>query len=301
MPTKGRVGRFRTAAGQAEFEKIYDQGLDALPPPAEVQDVSTRFGQVRVYRFGDAPGPPIVLLHGRAATSVMWLPNLAALAERHRVFALDLLGEGGRSVQTVPIRNADDQAAWFGDLLERLDVGAAHLVGVSIGGWLACNQAVRAPRHVASISLLEPANTLGRIPLGLVLRTIPIALPFTASWAMPRFLRWVDGNGEVPEDDPVGRVIGANLRHYRAALAPPAYFSDDQLRSIAVPALVLLGGRSVVHDAEKACRRARALIPDVQAELWPDATHSIAGQYATEVNERVLRFINSVGAATPTP
>ncbi|MBB4700931.1 hypothetical protein [Sphaerisporangium siamense] len=45
----------------------------------------------------------------------------------------------------------------------------------------------------------------------------------------------------------------------------------------------------------------RALIPDVQAELWPDATHSIAGQYATEVNERVLRFINSVGAATPTP
>jgi pimeloyl-ACP methyl ester carboxylesterase len=55
-------------------------------------------------------------------------------------------------------------------------------VGASIGGWLACNHAVRAPQRVASISLLDPAGTLGRVPLGLVLRTIPVALPFAANF-----------------------------------------------------------------------------------------------------------------------
>ncbi|GAA0379904.1 hypothetical protein Acor_01380 [Acrocarpospora corrugata] len=292
MPSK-RVGRFVTPAAEAEFEKVYQQGLTELPTPAEIRDVPTDFGRVRTYRFGDGSGPPIVLLHGRAATSVMWLPNLATLAERHRVYALDLLGEGGLSVQTAPITGAADQATWLSTVLEHLDLPAAHLVGVSIGGWLACNQAVRAPQRVASISLLDPANTLGRVPAGLFLRTIPALLPVTSSWAMPRFLQWVNGGDPVPEDDPVARVISANLQHYRVALPPPAYFSDDQLRSITVPALVLVGGRSVIHNPRRAFDRARALIPNVQAELWPHATHSIAGQCATEVNARILRFLEA--------
>ncbi|GGK72386.1 carboxylesterase [Sphaerisporangium melleum] len=295
MP-RARVGRFVTPAAEAEFIRIYQEGLTALPPPTETRDVPTPFGRVRVHRFGEAGGPPLVLLHGRAATGIMWLPNLAAFAEHHTVYALDLLGEGGLSVQTAPITGPGDQAAWVTAVLDGIGVHTCHLVGVSIGGWLACNQAIRTPARVASLTLLDPAATLGRVPVGVVLRTIPAALPFTAAWGLPAFLRWVNGGDPVPHDDPVARVIIAGLRHYRTALPPPAYPADDDLRSITAPTLAVVAGRSVIHDPRKAYERAKALIPHVQPELWPHATHSIAGQCATEVNARVLAFVGSAGA-----
>ncbi|MEV0381113.1 alpha/beta fold hydrolase [Nonomuraea sp. NPDC050643] len=290
MP-RARIGRFTTPEAQARYDKVYEAGIAALPLSGQGRDIATGFGRVRVHRFGGDDRPPIVLLHGRAATGITWLPNLAALAEHRLVYTVDLLGEGGRSVQTAPIRDAGDQAAWLDTLLERLGIDAAHLVGHSIGGWLACNQAVRAPGRVASISLLDPAVTLTRVPLAVVLRTIPVALPMTAEWALPGFMRWTNSGEPYDEHDPVARLIHANLHAYRSALPPPARFTDEELRSIAVPALVVIAGRSVIHDPRKAYERAHALIPGVQAELWPHATHSIAGQCAAEVNARVLRFL----------
>jgi len=260
-----------------------------------MHDIDTDFGRVRAYRFGDAPGAPIVLLHARGGTTVVWRPNVPALAERHRVYSIDLLGEAGGSEQTAPIRDADDQAAWLATVLERLEIEAAHLVGVSFGGWLACNQAVRAPQRVGSISLLEPVSTFAPLPLGAIVRTIPTILPIVRNRAVPRFLSWVDARGSAaPEDDPVGRVIGAGMREYRPALPQPKVFTDDELRLIGVPALVLIAGRSVMHDPQRAFDRAQALIANVQAELWSEATHSISGQFAERVNARVLHFVEQV-------
>lgn len=291
----GKIGHYITPEGRERFESAYDEGMRTLPAPTGEHDVDTGFGRVHAYRFGDAPGPPIVLLHARGGTTVVWRPNIPALAVRHRVYSIDLLGEAGRSEQTAPIRAADDQAAWLATVLERLEIEAAHLVGVSFGGWIACNQAVRAPARVASISLLEPVNTLAPLPIGAILRTIPTILPIVKQWAVPRFLSWVDAQESVtPEDDPVGRVIGASMREYRPALPQPKLFTDDELRSIDVPTLVLVAGRSVMHDPQRAFARAEAMIPNVQAELWRNATHSISGQFADRVNARVLRFIEHV-------
>jgi pimeloyl-ACP methyl ester carboxylesterase len=153
-------------------------------------------------------------------------------------------------------------------VLERLEIEAAHLVGVSFRGWLACNQAVRVTQRVGSISLLEPVITFAPLPLGAIVRTIPTILLIVRNRAVPRFLSWVDARGSAaPEDDPVGRVIGASMREYRPALPQPKVFTDHELRLISVPALVLIAGRSVMHDPQRAFDRAQALIANVQAEL----------------------------------
>ncbi|GAA4621099.1 alpha/beta hydrolase [Actinoallomurus vinaceus] len=289
-----RIGRFTSPAAERHFRSAYEEGMRLLPAPAEVHDVATAFGDVRAYRFGAAPGVPLVLLHGTNGTTVSWRPNIEALARRRTVFAVDLLGEPGASVQTAPIRDADDQAAWLEQTLAGLGLDRAHLVGVSIGGWTACNAAVRRPQRVASATMLDPANTLARMPLGLILRTIPVLIPFLSSWATPRFLRYVDGQGGDPLADPVGRVIDAGMRGFRTGAPQPALFDDDQLRSLSMPVLAVVAGRSVIHHPRTACERARRLIPDVRAELWPEATHAISGQCAAQVNDRVLRFTDEI-------
>jgi hypothetical protein len=61
--------------------------------------------------------------------------------------------------------------------------------------------------------------------------------------------------------------------------------------------LAVIAGRSVMHNPGQAIERARALLPDAQAELWPEATHAVSGQFAAEVDARVLDFVESLESA----
>jgi pimeloyl-ACP methyl ester carboxylesterase len=215
--------------------------------------VPTGFGTVRVYRFGAADGPPMVLLPGRAATSVIWRPNLAALAERHAVYTVEPLGEAGGSEQTAPPGNGQDHAAWLGQTLAGLGLEGVHLVGHSIGGWLAANLAARDASRLASVSLLDPMCTLGRFPLPLLVRS---ALATVSRRGRQSFQTWVNGGQPAPPGDPVAAVVDTGMRTYRAAMSVPEYPTDDRLRSIGVATLVLVAGRSVMHDPRAAHARA---------------------------------------------
>lgn len=106
-------------------------------------------------------------------------------------------------------------------------------------------------------------------------------------------LTWISGG--VPVDDtPAARVIAASMREFELAVPLPRYPSDDQLRGLHVPTLALIGGRSQIHHPRKAYDRARALLPDGEVELWPQASHAISGELATAVSARVLQFVHSV-------
>ncbi|MER7862891.1 alpha/beta hydrolase [Amycolatopsis japonica] len=286
-----KVGGFASSAARAEYEAVYDRGLAALPAPTGVHDIQTAFGVARVYRFGERGGTPIVLLPGRAGTAVMWEPNLKALLGHGEVYAVDLIGEPGRSEQTVPIRDGADQAAWLTTVLAELDLPSVHLIGYSFGGWLAANLAVRAPERLRSLTVIDPVLTFGGLTPGLVVRATLTAIPVVNRWARPSFLNWISGGAEVDATDPVARVIDEGMRTYRIALPSPKLFTDEQLRSLRMPVLALIAGRSVIHDPDRAAARARELLPRGQVELWPSATHAIAGESAAEVNTRVLKFL----------
>ncbi|ALG09985.1 alpha/beta fold hydrolase [Kibdelosporangium phytohabitans] len=289
-----KLGGFTSPQARVEYDAAYDRGFAALPAPTGRHDVPTQFGTARVYRFGE-PGPaPAVLLPGRAGTTIMWEPNLPALVDRGPVYTVDLIGEPGRSEQTAPIRNAADQAAWLDTVLTTLDLRDVHLVGYSFGGWLATNLAVRAPDRLASLTLIDPVQTFAMFPVSLLARTALTLMPGIRRWARTSFLSWVADGAEVDEADPVASVIDEGMRTYRITLPTPVLFTDAQLRGLSVPVLALIAGRSVIHGAQRAFARARKLLPDAQVELWPTATHAIAGESPAEVNARVRQFLAEI-------
>jgi pimeloyl-ACP methyl ester carboxylesterase len=292
MATRGSVGRFTSADAELRFRTAYAEVMALLPPPDAEHEVRTAYGTVHVYRFGDHDGVPLVLLPGRAGSTTMWRPNLPAWAAERTVYAVEVLGEPGLSVQERPLRDADDQAEWLEATLAGLGLRHAHLVGVSFGGWLAVNLAVHGCAAVASLSLIDPAVTFGRLPLRMVLASLA-TLPMAPEFLRTRMLSWISGGAPV-EGVPEARVIAASMREYKLAVPVPAYPSDAQLRGLHVPTLALIAGRSRIHDARKALDRARALLPDGQVELWPEATHALSGEFAEQVNARVLEFVRGV-------
>ena len=287
-----RIGRFTSPAAEARFRAARAEVMARLPAPTGTEVVRTDFGRVYVYRFGEAAGVPLVLLPGRAGSTTMWEPQLPAWSAQRTVYAVEILGEAGLSVQQRPIRDADDQAAWLAATLRGLGLGRAHLVGVSFGGWLATNLALHGSAAVASLSLIDPTMVFGRLPAKLVIASLA-TLPIAPAFLRNRMLSWISGDAPV-DDEPMAKVIAAAMRGFHLAVPYPTYPTDDQLRGLHVPTLALIAGRSKIHDSRKAFDRATTLLPDGQAELWVEATHAISGEFAAEVTTRVLGFVGRV-------
>lgn len=102
---------------------------------------------------GRDDAPVLLLSNSLGADLAMWDPQVPVLAERFRVVRYDTRGHG-RS--PVPDGNStiDDLADDVVALLDRLDVGTAHVVGLSIGGMTGVRLAAREPQRVATLAVL---------------------------------------------------------------------------------------------------------------------------------------------------
>lgn len=110
--------------------------------------------RIRLRRSGS--GPAMVYLHGADGAALI-APFMTRLAERYDLLIPEHPGYG-QSDETPWLENIHDLAYFYLDLLDHLELGSVHLVGSSIGGWLAMEIAVRSPQRIRSMTLAGPAG-----------------------------------------------------------------------------------------------------------------------------------------------
>lgn len=292
IASRQRVGHFVSRTG---FARYLDAYRAAAPAFAAQFDVPTGLGAVRVYRYdGPVDRTPVLLLPGRGSGSPMWRTNLASLVAQRTVFSLDLLGDAGLSVQSGPIADAADQARWLDEVIAGLGLSRVHLLGVSMGGWLAVNAAVRTPDRIASIMVLDPAMTFGNIPAKAVIASIALVVPRFPGGLRRRVMSWLAGGAPVDETLPEAELLDASATGFVVRQPAPRVFDDDALRAVALPVLAIIAGRSVIHHPARAADRARRLLATGQVELWPDASHAVSGEFPDRIAERSRRFFGAV-------
>lgn len=286
------VGHWDSAAGRDRYLAAYTGAFADMPQPAQTLDVPTSYGSVRVYRFegiGSA-NAPLVLLPGRASGVPVWADNLPSLLEIGDVYALDLLGEPGLSIQTRPIASDADQATWLHETLAALPEDQFHVVGLSIGGWTAVNLALHQPEHVATLTLIDPALVFGDLPLETVVRSLPASLPWLPKAWRDSFTSHTAGGAPV-EDVPIAEMIEAGMQHYRMRLPQPARIAEERLASLDLPVLAIIAGESVIHDSQTAAETARRALADGEVLVIPGASHAVNGEHPVEIAAAIASFI----------
>jgi pimeloyl-ACP methyl ester carboxylesterase len=230
------------------------------------------------------------------ATSAMWSSNVADFSKTYRVYAIDTMGQPGKSIPEEPIRDASDYAAWLTATLDGLRLDRVSVLGMSYGGWLALNFAVAAPERLQSLVLLSPGGGFTPMARQFGMRRM-LMLWFPTRFTVNSFMRWL-GFKESPGDTdvrPVLNLMRLGLKHFRVPLETlrvmPVMFSDDQLRTMRVPTLLLIGDHEVICDPGTALARARRLFPDLQAELVPQSSHDMCVSQHRIVDARVLDFL----------
>ena len=173
------------------------------PIVSESRMVDTSYGQTFVRISGPVGAPPLVLLPGANTNSLMWGPNIAALSECYRTYAVDNIYDYGRSVYTRTIGSPDDFVNWLDELFSALELGdKINLMGLSYGGWLTSQYALRFPDRLDKIVLLAPAATVLSIRLGFIVRVLLFLVPlrcFTKS-----MLCWLFE--DLAQKDKAGRI-----------------------------------------------------------------------------------------------
>src|SRR5215468_11345894 len=105
-------------------------------------------------------GQPLLVLHGASGAGA-WLPFMRSLADQFDVIVPEHPGFG-QSDTPDWLDTIHDLAYFYLDVFDQLKIKGAHLVGNSLGGWLAAEIAVRNTAHLASVTLCNAAGL--RVP-----------------------------------------------------------------------------------------------------------------------------------------
>jgi pimeloyl-ACP methyl ester carboxylesterase len=222
-------------------------------------------------------GPPLVYLHGGGMTR-MWLPLYEALAGSFDTIVPEHPGFGDTELPDW-LRDFDDLVLHYDALLDILGVEGAHLVGHSLGGWLAANLAIFYPRRFASLTLIAP--------MGVMVPDAPPADPFR--WEPQEALEALfSGAGESYLDYLAqGDEIESALHHYAESIAfarltwNPRYDwrLDRRLARVQIPTLVIAPEDDRYIPREH-CERYAELIPGARLEVLQNTAEERASHLA---------------------
>ncbi len=130
---------------------------------------------VRIHYLKAGSGPAVVLLHGWAETSTMWLGLIPKLAQSHTVIAPDLRGYGGSS-HTMDGFDQRDVGTDIHELLEAEGIKQYDLVGHDLGVHVSFYLATKYPEAVRKLVLLDSV--------------VPGIAPWEALTKDPRLWHW---------------------------------------------------------------------------------------------------------------
>lgn len=250
-------------------------------------------------------GPPVLLVMGLGYPSTMWYRVTPALARRHRVIAFDNRGVGRTGVPPAPYsieQMADDAAAVLAAAAP--EGGTAHVVGISLGGIIVQELALRHPDLARSITLLctHPGGADAVLPEADVLRMLTdrgSMTPREAAEASVPLVYAADTDRALVAEDIETRM--------RTPTAPEGYQRQleaivgyggalSRLGGIRSPTLVVHGTADRLVPVDNSSLIAEA-IPGARLRLLEGAGHILPTDRTAELNALLLEFLSAVPPA----
>jgi pimeloyl-ACP methyl ester carboxylesterase len=285
---------------EEQFKKAYAAVLQGWPVFHDDLFIPTRFGQTHVISSGSRQADPVVLLNPGGGSAAIWIHNVEALSRKYRVHAVDVIGEINLSLPTRPIRNHAEFSEWIMDLFDGLQIEKTHIIGNSNGGFFTLETALLLPDRVNKVVLISPAATFVQMWAFWFRLLIPahmIAPIIRSERMVHQAYDWLWQG--FPKDPAYARLkfigVVAGYPRYRPSRNSfaPHVFSDKELGQVQASVLLLIGDHEVIYDPDKVIQRASRLLPNLKAEIVPNANHSAQYTAAEFVNSSLLEFLTS--------
>ena len=260
-----------------------------------------RLGDVGIHYVDRGRGQPLVLIHGLGGSIYNFRYNIPALSEHLRVVALDLKGFGYSERPAAGDYSLAAQARLVGELMDRLGIPRAAVLGHSMGGAIALRLAATSPEKVDRLILVASAPPDRMVPRFVASPPLPSFLRLGTALVLhqPRLREIVLRQGfydpaflspeMVEEFRHIARIRGSTDA-ISSLLSDAAREEPIDLSRVSQPVLLLWGR----HDRWPGLRVARWLadqLPDARLQVIERARHMVMEERAEEANEAILSFL----------
>ena len=271
------------------------------------EDKYIQVGQINTrYWTSGSKGSIVILLHGIGSSVETWMYNISALAQQHRVYAVDLVG-AGRSDKPPVTYSLTYLAQFVKGFMDAHRIECACLVGNSLGGAIALQVALNFPEKVEKLVLgnslglgkeITPALRLATLPLvGKLLKPtrISTALALKQCVYEPKLIsnEWIELYYQIATLPKVWSALVAiiktniDLFGVRSEVYHPIV---DSLATITVPTLVLWGRQDRVLPVAHATVATKGL-PRTRLHIFEQCGHWSHFEHSQEFNTFVLEFL----------
>lgn len=265
-------------------------------PNAPVRDIVTYYEEA-------GSGPPLLMIMGFNGDLQAWAFQVPALSKHFRVITFDNRGAGRTSAPDKPYTiagMADDTAA----LMDRLGIAKAHVLGFSMGGYIAQSLALAHPGKVDKLILLSTGPGIDGYGRAVVRSFIDIRRSNLSREQFVRFMAPWLYSPELLDDEarlqrsilnsvnnPYAQQDHAFLRQAEAILG---WDIEGRHGEIKQDTLVLCGNDDILVPPRNSEKLAQ-LLPSAKLQMLSGA-HVGVIEYANDYNAAILEFL---GAAVP--
>ncbi len=241
---------FKSEAAKSEYQALCLERFKIWPVGSEARSIETASAQTYVRICGRTTDPPLVLLMGARGSSLTWTEMIPTLSAHHRIYALDTIGDAGFSVARGDIKKPEDYVNWLHEVLTVLiPEQPVNLMGISFGGFISAQYALRHSERLRSVVLLAPANTVLPLSKGFAFRMATLAVPLpTRRATFRRMFGWIfqdaaRGNDAVRASFERAMVDIENSIRLMALPRPPfpTVIDDEGWRNFRAPCLFMVG------------------------------------------------------------
>jgi len=251
------------------------------------------FGQ-KIHYVEAGTGPTVILLHGLGGSSGAWQLNIAPLAQKFHVIALDQIGFGQSDKPLVNYR-VRTYVDFLDEFYKQLKIERASLVGNSMGGWIAALFTASFPDRVDKLVLEDAAGY--RPPKDLDMQTLYGLNPSTIA-GMKALAPKVFYSQLFLSDIAIRQAIAARLaagdgytiHSITESILRGEDFLDDEVKTIKRPTLIIWGrqdGLTPLSDGERFKRD----IAGSQMVVFDQCGHVPNIEKAADFNAAVLKFL----------
>lgn len=261
------------------------------------------YGQLGVRMAGPEEAEPLVLIHGVGMQSKAWYPQLEALAEQFRVYAVDMPGHGqsSRLSESTELARMPEYLVWLDAVLDCLGLEKVNLAGHSMGAVISATYASTRPQRVKRVALVnciyhrtkEATSAVQARAADLRAGNMDIATPLK---------RWFR---DIPAEQALATEVGqwlseVDMQGYGTAYTAFAHSDDtfaNKITDIECPLLAITGD----GDPNSTDAMSEALAKDAQdgeAVIIKDHRHMINITAPERVNAELTRWLARPTTAT---
>jgi 3-oxoadipate enol-lactonase len=263
---------------------------------------TVRVGDINMYYEVHGKGEPLLLIMGLGSDLTSWILQIPEFSKKYQVIAFDNRGAGRTDAPDMPystVMMADDTAG----LLDALGIERAHILGLSMGGMIAQELALKYPKRVKSLVLAATAASpyaWATHLLGAMLRLAQEGVTPEALTALRVSWLFTDNFFENPElvrtvidtmvANPHPQPMHAYARQFAAA---NEHDTRRRINQITAPTLVLVGREDILLPVEMSEELA-AGIPNSELAVLEGGGHGFQVEIAGRFNQAVMDFLAKV-------